>query len=104
MSRLLYGSLKGYQRAWLRGDLIAGLTLWAVLVPAAPGLRHRSPRVPPVVGLYAAVPALAAVPRHCGSSRHLVVATDRGSTPTLSAGCGRRHSPGAGNGSALRGS
>ncbi len=25
--------LKSYRRSWLRGDLLAGLTLWAVLVP-----------------------------------------------------------------------
>jgi MFS superfamily sulfate permease-like transporter len=24
-----------YRRSWLRGDLIAGLTVWAVLVPEA---------------------------------------------------------------------
>ena len=28
-------SLRGYERSWLRGDLIAGLTLWAILVPQA---------------------------------------------------------------------
>ena len=31
----LFASLRGYDRAWLRGDLIAGLTVWAVLVPEA---------------------------------------------------------------------
>ena len=31
----IFASLHGYQRPWLRGDLIAGLTLWAVLVPQA---------------------------------------------------------------------
>jgi len=31
----LFGSLRGYDRAWLRGDVIAGLTVWAVLVPEA---------------------------------------------------------------------
>ena len=30
---LVFGSLAGYQRPWLRGDVIAGLTVWAVLVP-----------------------------------------------------------------------
>jgi len=28
-------SLRGYQRSWLRGDLNAGLTVWAVLVAGA---------------------------------------------------------------------
>jgi len=31
----LFPSLRGYQRSWLRGDLVAGLTVWAVLVPEA---------------------------------------------------------------------
>ncbi len=30
---LLFPSLAGYRLSWLRGDLIAGLTEWAVLVP-----------------------------------------------------------------------
>jgi MFS superfamily sulfate permease-like transporter len=32
---LLFPSLAGYDRPWLRGDDIAGLTVWAVLVPEA---------------------------------------------------------------------
>ncbi len=31
----LFASLRGYQRSWLRGDLVAGVTVWAVLVPEA---------------------------------------------------------------------
>ncbi|MEV0646646.1 SulP family inorganic anion transporter [Phytomonospora sp. NPDC050363] len=62
---------RGYRPAWLRGDVIAGLTVWAVLVPES--LAYASiAGVPPVVGLYAAAPALilyAAI----GSSRHLIV-------------------------------
>jgi sulfate permease, SulP family len=27
--------LHGYRRAWLSGDVVAGLTVWAVLVPEA---------------------------------------------------------------------
>jgi Sulfate permease family len=47
----------GYRRAWLRPDLLAGLTVWAVLV--AESLAYASiAGLPPVVGLYAAVPAL----------------------------------------------
>ncbi|MGW6724296.1 SulP family inorganic anion transporter [Nocardia sp. NPDC055029] len=64
-------SLHGYQRAWLRPDIVAGLTVWAVLVPEA--LAYASiAGVPPVVGLYAAVPALVLYAM-AGSSRHLVV-------------------------------
>lgn len=71
MSWPVFPSLHGYQRGWARPDVIAGLTVWAVMVPEA--LAYASiAGVPPVVGLYAAVPAL--VLYACaGSSRHLVV-------------------------------
>jgi hypothetical protein len=26
-----FRSLRGYRRSWLRGDVVAGLTVWAVL-------------------------------------------------------------------------
>ncbi|WP_430335393.1 SulP family inorganic anion transporter [Rhodococcus sp. ACT016] len=67
----VFASLQNYRRGWLRPDVIAGLTVWAVLVPEALAYATIA-GVPPVVGLYAAVPSLilyAAV----GSSRHLVV-------------------------------
>ena len=51
-------TLHGYQRAWLRGDLIAGVTVAAYLVPqvmAYAGLAG----LPPVTGLWAALPPLA---------------------------------------------
>ncbi|MFJ2667068.1 SulP family inorganic anion transporter [Nocardia fluminea] len=67
----VFESLQGYRRAWLRPDVIAGLTVWAVLVPEA--LAYASiAGVPPVVGLYAAVPSLVLYAL-AGSSRHLVV-------------------------------
>jgi sulfate permease, SulP family len=63
--------LDGYRRAWLRGDVVAGLTVWAVLVPEA--LAYASiAGVSPVVGLYAAPPALVLYAIF-GSSRHLIV-------------------------------
>ena len=66
-----FGSLQGYQGAWLRPDVIAGLTVWAVLVPES--LAYASiAGVPPVVGLYAAAPALIFYAL-LGSSRHLIV-------------------------------
>src|ERR1700760_3965510 len=44
--------LRTYQRAWLRGDLIAGITLAAYLMPA--GLADASlANLPPEAGLYA---------------------------------------------------
>lgn len=67
----LFPSLRGYQPAWLRGDIVAGLTVWAVLVPEA--LAYASiAGVSPVVGLYAAPGALLLYAMF-GSSRHLIV-------------------------------
>ena len=54
----------------LRGDLIAGLTVWAVLVPEALAYATIA-GVSPVVGLYAAPGALI-IYAALGSSRHLV--------------------------------
>ena len=67
----VFGSLSDYQRAWLRPDIIAGLTVWAVLVPEALAYATIA-GVPPVVGLYAAVPSLILYAA-AGSSRHLIV-------------------------------
>ncbi|WP_305093621.1 SulP family inorganic anion transporter [Prescottella sp. R16] len=67
----LFASLQGYQRGWLRPDIVAGLTVWAVLVPESLAYATIA-GVTPVVGLYAAVPALVLYAA-AGSSRHLVV-------------------------------
>ncbi|MGW5516306.1 SulP family inorganic anion transporter [Nocardia africana] len=68
---VIFESLAGYRPQWLRSDVVAGLTVWAVLVPEA--LAYASiAGVPPVVGLYAAVPSLVLYAL-AGSSRHLVV-------------------------------
>src|SRR5262245_25020306 len=68
---LVFASLAGYQRRWLTADRIAGLTVWAVLVPEALAYATIA-GVSPVVGLYAAVPALVLYAAF-GSSKHLVV-------------------------------
>src|ERR1700744_1005908 len=57
MPSWLFSSLRGYRRTWLRGDLIAGLTVWAVLVPEALAYATIA-GVSPVVGVYAAPGAL----------------------------------------------
>lgn len=65
-----FPSLHGYRREWLRGDLLAGTTVWAVLIPEA--LAYASiAGVSPVVGLYAAPGALILYAAF-GSSRHLI--------------------------------
>jgi high affinity sulfate transporter 1 len=71
MPSWLFGSLRGYRTAWLSRDVIAGLTVWAVLVPEA--LAYASiAGVSPVIGLYAAPGALLLYAVF-GSSRHLIV-------------------------------
>jgi SulP family sulfate permease len=72
-----------YQGRWLRGDVIAGLTVWAVLVPESLAYATIA-GVPPVVGLYAAVPSLILYAL-LGSSRHLIVGP-MSATAALSAG------------------
>jgi SulP family sulfate permease len=67
----LFPSLAGYQRGWLRGDAVAGLTVWATLVPQALAYATIA-GVSPVVGLYAA-PAALLLYGAFGSSRHLIV-------------------------------
>ncbi|MEU2001076.1 SulP family inorganic anion transporter [Rhodococcus sp. NPDC019627] len=67
----VFGSLREYRKGWVRPDVLAGLTVWAVLVPEALAYATIA-GVPPVVGLYAAVPALILYAA-AGSSRHLVV-------------------------------
>jgi SulP family sulfate permease len=67
----LFSSLFPYRGTWLTRDLIAGITVWAVLVPEA--LAYASiAGVSPAVGLYAAPSALLFYAAF-GSSKHLVV-------------------------------
>ena len=80
---VVFPSLRGYQGAWLRSDLVAGATVWAVLVPEALAYATIA-GAPPVVGLYAAAPALVLYALF-GSSRHLVVGP-MSATAALSAG------------------
>lgn len=63
--------------------MLAGLTVWAVLVPESLAYATIA-GVPPVVGLYAAVPALVLYSL-LGSSRHMIVAP-MSATAALSAG------------------
>lgn len=49
--------LPNYQRSWLKGDLIAGLSVWALMVPASLGYATIS-GVPVQYGLYAAAAGL----------------------------------------------
>jgi high affinity sulfate transporter 1 len=70
MSIPILSWLPAYDRRFLRGDVIAGLTVWAVLVPEALAYATIA-GVSPVIGLYAAPPALIFY-AILGSSRQLV--------------------------------
>jgi SulP family sulfate permease len=61
--------LRGYRREWLPGDLLAGVTVAAYLVPQVMAYATIA-GLPPVTGLWAAFPALI-VYALLGSSRSL---------------------------------
>lgn len=71
--RLVPGAvaLLGYRRSWLRGDLLAGVTVAAYLVPQVMAYADVA-GLPPVAGLWAILPALALYALF-GSSRLLSV-------------------------------
>ncbi len=66
--------LRHYKRVWLKPDVIAGVTLWAVLVPEAMAYAGIA-GVDPVIGLYT-VPLPLLAYALFGSSRSMVVGTD----------------------------
>lgn len=63
--------LPAYDRSWLRADVMAALTLWALLVPEAMAYAGIA-GMPPETGLYAAPIALIAY-AILGTSRHLSI-------------------------------
>jgi SulP family sulfate permease len=66
--------LRGYRRDWLLPDVLAGLAVWAVMVPE--GMAYAGiVGVPPIMGLYTIVPPLIAYAL-LGTSRLLVVGPD----------------------------
>ena len=66
--------LRGYQRAWLRYDVAAGLSVAAVALPTAIAYAQLA-GFPPVVGLYASILPLV-VYAVLGTSRQLIVNPD----------------------------
>ena len=84
ITRLTPDSLRGYQPAWLRTDIVAGVTLAAVAIPETMGYTSIA-QVPVVTGLYTVIfPALLFA--LLGSSRLLVVGADSATAAILSAG------------------
>jgi high affinity sulfate transporter 1 len=66
--------LPGYRREWALPDVLAGLAVWAVMVPE--GMAYAGiVGVPPIMGLYTIVPPLIAYAL-LGTSRLLVVGPD----------------------------
>jgi len=79
-------SLRGYQRAWLVRDVVAGLTLAAVAIPEVMGYTSIA-QTPIVTGVYTIIfPTL--VFALLGSSRLLVVGADSATAAILAAGLG----------------
>jgi MFS superfamily sulfate permease-like transporter len=68
------GWLPQYQRGWLTPDILAGLAIWAVMVPE--GMAYAGiVGVPPIMGLYTLVPPLL-VYALFGTSKRLVIGPD----------------------------
>jgi high affinity sulfate transporter 1 len=83
---LLLPSLRGYSRAWLGADLLAGLTLAAVCVPESMA-DAKLAAMPPVTGLYAFLAgALGAL--LFSTSRQLSVGPDSTIAPMMAVGVG----------------
>ncbi len=83
-ARLAPPALLGYQRSWLRTDVLAGLTLAAVAIPETMGYTSIA-QVPVITGLYTVMfPAL--VFGLIGSSRLLVVGADSATAAILAGG------------------
>ena len=85
--------LRRYQRGWLRGDVVAGLTVTAYLVPQVMAYSTLA-GLPAVTGLWAAVVALTVYVLF-GSSRQLSVGPE--STTALDDGCRARADGGRGD-------
>ena len=87
----------GYRRDWLMPDVLAGLALWAVMVPE--GMAYAGiVGVPPIMGLYTIVPALLAYAL-LGTSRQLVVGPDTATGLSVRGDCGRHRVAGNGENS-----
>jgi high affinity sulfate transporter 1 len=75
--------LRTYRRGWLRHDLVAGLVLCALLVPAGMGYAEAA-GLPPITGLYATIFPLVAYAIF-GPSRILVLGPDSSLAPLIAA-------------------
>src|SRR5215203_2836808 len=76
-------TLRAYQRSWLPRDVVAGVVLTALLVPAGMGYAEAS-GLPPIHGLYATIVPLIAYAMF-GPSRILVLGPDSSLAPLIAA-------------------
>jgi high affinity sulfate transporter 1 len=75
--------LPKYQLSWLRADIIAGLTIWAIIVPE--GMAYAGiAGVPPLIGIYT-IPLPLIAYAVFGTSRTMIIGPDS-ATALLSAG------------------
>src|SRR4051812_35505764 len=91
--------LPAYDRSWLRFDVIAGATIWGLLVPemiAYAGLAG----LPPQAGLYTLLVTLVAY-AVLGTSRHVVVAGTSGAAVLVASAVSDRAPAGAADYAAL---
>jgi SulP family sulfate permease len=85
--------LAGYSRGWFRADLLAGVTVWAMLVPQSLGYSALA-GMPTVAGLYAALGAMALY-WLWGSSKDLNVGPESTVAIMLAAVLGPMATPGS---------
>ncbi|HSO65797.1 MAG TPA: SulP family inorganic anion transporter, partial [Ornithinibacter sp.] len=78
--------LRGYQRGWLRPDLVAGLTVGAMLIPQSMAYAELA-GMPPEYGFYAVLAPLV-VYAVVGTSRHLGVGPEPGTAILAATGVG----------------
>jgi high affinity sulfate transporter 1 len=76
-------TLRTYRRSWFARDVVAGLVLTALLVPAGMGYAEAS-GLPPIYGLYASIVPLVAY-AIVGPSRILVLGPDSSLAPLIAA-------------------
>src|SRR5689334_18807971 len=74
-------ALRGYQRAWLRSDVVAGLVLAAILVPQGMAYAELA-GLPTVTGLYTTIACLVGYAL-MGASRVLVLGPDSSVSPLI---------------------
>jgi SulP family sulfate permease len=80
----LFGSIRPYDRSWMKRDVVAGITLAALAIPEVMGYTKIA-GTPVITGLYTIlIPILAFAV--LGSSRHLVVGGDSATAAIMYAG------------------